>query len=77
MKQIRRRLLALEAAGQGDAGIDHLLALVRAGKLAATDLDRLSDQQLWWIVAGENSPVPAEAELARMVIGDESQEPAR
>ena len=77
MKQIRRRLLALEAAGQGDAGIDHLLALARAGKLAATDLDQLSDQQLWWIVAGENSPVPAEAELARMVIGDESQEPAR
>ena len=77
MKQIRRRLQALEAAGQGDAGIDHLLALVRAGKLAATDLDRLSDQQLWWIIAGENSPVPAEAELARMVIGDESQQPAR
>ena len=71
MKQIRRRLQALEAAGQGDAGIDHLLAL------AATDLDRLSDQQLWWIIAGENSPVPAEAELARMVIGDESQQPAR
>lgn len=78
MRQIARRLQALEAAaGQGLPNCARLLGLAQSGKLSVSDLDRLSDQQLWWIIAGENSPVPAEAELARMVIGDESQQPAR
>lgn len=76
MKQIRRRLRALEAAGQGGASIDHLLALARAGKLAAADLDRLSDEQLWWIVADDSIPMPAEAELDHVlkeVVGNHEQ----
>lgn len=68
-KAYKRRLQALEAAGLGDAGIDHLLALARSGKLSAGDLDRLSDQQLWWIVADGSLPMPADAELDRFVMG--------
>lgn len=64
-----RRLSALEAAaGQGSAGCRQLLSLAAAGRLTTGEMVHLSDQQLWWIVAGECSPTPAdEAELERIL----------
>lgn len=75
MKQIRRRLQVLERR-QGAASVDHLLALARAGKLSAGDLDRLSDEQLWWIVAEDYIPMPAEAgfdHVPKEVVGSHEQ----
>ena len=64
MRQIARRLQALDRRQSG-ASDDHLLALARAGKLSAGNLDRLSDWQLW-IIAEDYIPLPAEAELDRV-----------
>ena len=61
---------------QGAASVDHLLTLARAGKLTAADLDRLSDEQLWWIVAEDYIPMPAEAGLDHVlkeVVGSHEQ----
>jgi hypothetical protein len=65
MKQFERRLQALE--GQRNSNCEQLLAQVRAGKLADADLKRLSDEELWWIVAGECVPMPPDSEVERIL----------
>jgi hypothetical protein len=59
---VDRRLGALErVAGQGGADCERLLAMARDGRITIGDLVHLSDQQLWWIVAGKCSPMPVAA----------------
>ena len=68
MGQMQRRLRELErAAGHRGADCERLLGAARAGRITTGDLVHLSDQQLWWIVAGGCSPMPAGAELDRVL----------
>ena len=68
MGQMQRRLRALEqAAGQGGADCERLLAMVKVGRITTGDLVHLSDRQLWWIVAGKCSPMPEAAALDRVL----------
>ncbi len=65
MKGVDRRLRALEGSQRATkgAGFDRLMALARTGQLDTTDLARLSDEQLWWLVAQEPVALPPDEQL--------------
>ena len=67
MKDVDRRLRALEGSQRATKGaeFDHLMALARAGRLDGADLARLSDEQLWWLVAQEPIALPPDEQLER------------
>lgn len=60
-----RRLRALESGQRATkgAGFDRLMALVSSGKLTESDLQRLTDEQLWWLVAQEPVALPPAEQL--------------
>ena len=67
MKGVDRRIRALEGSQRATKGaeFDHLMALARAGRLDGADLARLSDEQLWWLVAQEPIALPPDEQLER------------
>ena len=67
LKDVDRRLRALEGSQRATKGaeFDHLMALARAGRLDGADLARLSDEQLWWLVAQEPIALPPDEQLER------------
>jgi hypothetical protein len=67
LKDVNRRLRALEGSQRATKGaeFDHLMALARAGQLDEADLARLSDEQLWWLVAQEPIALPPNEQLER------------
>jgi hypothetical protein len=67
LKGVDRRLRALEGGQRATKGaeFDRLMALARTGQLDTTDLARLSDEQLWWLVAQEPIALPPDEQLER------------
>ena len=67
LKGVDRRIRALEGSQRATKGaeFDHLMALARAGRLDGADLARLSDEQLWWLVAQEPIALPPDEQLER------------
>ena len=67
MKGVDRRIRALEGSQRATKGaeFDRLMALARTGQLDTTDLARLSDEQLWWLVAQEPIALPPDEQLER------------
>ena len=65
LKGVNRRIRALEGSQRATKGaeFDHLMALARAGRLDGADLARLSDEQLWWLVAQEPIALPPDEQL--------------
>lgn len=65
LKGVDRRLRALEGSQRATKGaeFDRLMALARTGQLDTTDLARLSDEQLWWLVAQEPVALPPDEQL--------------
>lgn len=56
----KRRLAALESAAGNTPDCENLLQRARAGRLADTELDALSDEQLWWVATDSCSPLPTD-----------------
>lgn len=69
LKDTDRRLRALEGGPQATKGaeFDRLMALARAGRLDEADLARLTDEQLWWLVAQEPVALPPDEQLEQIV----------
>ena len=69
LKDVDRRLRALEGSQRATKGaeFDHLMGLARAGRLDGADLARLSDEQLWWLVAQEPIPLPPSDQLEHIL----------
>lgn len=67
LKGVDRRLRALEGSQRATKGaeFDQLMALARAGRLDEADLARLTDEQLWWLVAQEPIALPPDEQLER------------
>jgi hypothetical protein len=67
LKGVDRRIRALAGSQRATKGaeFDHLMALARAGRLDGADLARLSDEQLWWLVAQEPIALPPDEQLER------------
>jgi len=64
-KAIEQRLTALEqhqAEKLARMDYEQLIAYIKAGLLKEADFERLTDEQLWWIVAGREEPLPGESE---------------
>lgn len=62
-KAIGQRLAVLEqrlAEKLARMDYDQLIAYIKAGLLKDSDFERLTDEQLWWIVAGREEPIPRE-----------------
>ena len=55
MQDTERRLRALERAPVATrwASYDRLMTAASSGQLKESDLQRLTDEQLWWLVANE------------------------
>ena len=69
MRGAERRLRALER-GQTvnrQASYDRLMALAESGKLTDDDLQRLTHEQLWWLVAGELVAMPPSDQLEHIL----------
>lgn len=64
-----RRLRALErkAPATNQAEFDRLMLLASSGQLGQADLSRLSDEQLWWLVAQEPVALPPDEQLERIL----------
>ena len=69
VRDAERRLRALErkAPAVDGAGFDQLMALAGAGRLDNADLTRLTDEQLWWLVAQEPVPLPPSDQLEHIL----------
>ncbi len=63
-RDIERRLEALEgrAVTNQRGTLPGLLALYAAGLL---DVPNFTDQELWWVIAGKEEPMPDDAEVER------------
>ena len=62
-KTIKHRLNALEqhqAEKLARMSFEQLMAHIRTGLLKNSDFERLTDEQLWWIVAEQEEPIPDE-----------------
>ena len=62
-KTIKHRLKALEqhqAEKLARMSFEQLMAHIRTGLLKNSDFERLTDEQLWWIVAEQEEPIPDE-----------------
>ena len=64
-----RRLRALEskAPATKQAEFDRLMLLASSGQLKQADLSKLSDEQLWWLVAQEPVTLPPTEQLERIL----------
>lgn len=71
LKGTDRRLRALEGSRQATKGaeFDRLMGLARAGRLDEADLARLTDEQLWWLVAQEPVALPPDEQLEQVLRG--------
>lgn len=69
VRDAERRLRALErkAPVVNGTGFDQLMALARVGRLDNADLTRLTDEQLWWLVAQEPVALPPSDQLERIL----------
>ena len=68
MKDVDRRLRALEGKRRVTKGAEfaQLMAMASSGQLdTAEALARLSDEQLWWLVAQEPIALPPDEQLER------------
>jgi len=65
----RLRVLERKAPPVEGAGFDQIMALARAGRLDNADLTRLTDEQLWWLVAQEPVALPPSDQLERILRG--------
>ena len=65
MKDVDRRLRALEGKQRATKGAEfaQLMAMASSGRLDGADLARLSDEQLWWLVAQEPIALPPDEQL--------------
>ena len=66
MKDVDRRLRALEGKQRATKGAEfaQLMAMASSGQLdTAEALARLSDEQLWWLVAQEPIALPPDEQL--------------
>ena len=63
-----RRLRALErkAPATNQAEFERLMLLAKSGQLEQADLSRLSDEQVWWLVAQAPVAVPPDEQLERI-----------
>jgi len=64
-----RRLRALESKSPAtkQAEFDRLMLLASSGQLKQADLSKLSDEQLWWLVAQEPVTLPPTEQLERIL----------
>ena len=61
MSAIEQRLRALEqhlSEKLACMKYEQLMAYANAGLLKDADFERLTDEQLWWIIAGREEPIP-------------------
>jgi len=68
LKDVDRRLRALEGKQRATKGAEfaQLMAMASSGQLdTAEALARLSDEQLWWLVAQEPIALPPDEQLER------------
>jgi len=68
LKDVDRRLRALEGNQRATKGAEfaQLMAMASSGQLdTAEALARLSDEQLWWLVAQEPIALPPDEQLER------------
>ena len=67
MKDVDRRLRALEGNQRATKGAEftQLMAMASSGQLDTADMARLSDEQLWWLVAQEPIALPPDEQLER------------
>ena len=67
LKDVDRRLRALEGNQRATKGAEfaQLMAMASSGQLDTADLARLSDEQLWWLVAQEPIALPPDEQLAQ------------
>ena len=69
VRNANRRLRALErkAPATSQAEFDRLMLLASSGQLGQADLSKLSDEQLWWLVAQEPVALPPDEQLERIL----------
>ena len=67
LKDVDRRLRALEGNQRATKGAEfaRLMAMASSGQLDTADLARLSDEQLWWLVAQEPIALLPDEQLER------------
>ena len=67
MKDVDRRLRALEGNQRATKGAEfaQLMVMASSGQLDTADMARLSDEQLWWLVAQEPIALPPDEQLER------------
>ena len=65
MRDAEKRLRALERspAATKQARYDRLMAAASSGQLKESELQRLTDEQLWWLVANEPVTSPPAEQL--------------
>lgn len=65
MRDAERRLRALERSPAASllAGYERLMAAASSGQLKESELQRLTDEQLWWLVANEPVTLPPAEQL--------------